>query len=486
MIFRCSVLQFASPKCFLVYICGMANQQIKVKSVSKLGLKSAWVPQADDEQFRNLQRNAWAFRLSAEFQSRIKDGWSVAFFTLTYDDVHLPHIPKVCWKDTSAYVPLCAFSRNDVREFLIKLRKHLKKVYRIENFQYMICSELGPATQRSHYHGVICWPEKSHFYHTERVFKGNVISKDWMSLDCPAEELHSFICSAWDKGFVRPRYASGGIDSHGKSHNPFKVSGDFRFCCKYAGKYCVKDLYYYDYLKPYADSLDMESKFTRMLCFPFHMQSKSLGASILGDYSSDADKLSLLFDGVQFVGSDKMLKIPVYIKNKLVFDNYYVIDEVSGKRLVRRQANEFFRKNAEEIFKRKSEFYEDVFKKLSSPGYLEGRGVAADNAEYVSNVLASFLDAYELGYKQLADSYLAWFGVDYQFSFDVVPYTQWLGRYIPDEQSHYSGLSRIDKVFYDDLHYVCNCLMFGLGLIPSQRLADASEMVSDFYKSEVG
>ena len=143
------------------------------------------------------------------------------------------------------------------------------------------------------------------------------------------------------------------------------------------------------------------------------MQSKSLGASILGDYSSDADKLSLLFDGVQFVGSDKMLKIPVYIKNKLVFDKYYVIDETSGKRLVRRQANEFFRKNADVIFERKSEFYEDVFKKLSSPGYLEGRGVVADNAEYVSNVLASFLDAYEFSYKQLADSYLAWFGVDF-------------------------------------------------------------------------
>ena len=463
----------------------MANQQIKVKSVSKLGLKSAWVPQQDDENFRNVQRNAWAFRLSAEFQSRLKDGWSVGFFTLTYDDLHLPRVPKVCWKDPSKYVPLCAFNRGDVREFILKIRKHLKKVYQIEDFQYMICSELGPSTQRSHYHGVICWPENPQTYHTERIHKGELIVKDWTSKPCPDTELHSFICKTWNKGFVRPRYASGGIDSHGKNHNPFKVSGDFRFCCKYAGKYCVKDLYYYDYLKPYADYLDLDSKFTRTLCFPFHLQSKCLGLSILNDYTADADKLSMLFDGVQFIGSDKLLKIPVYIKNKLVFDTYYVYDQ-SGKRLVRRQANKFFRDNAEEIFCKKSEFYEDVFKKMSSAGYLEGRGVDADNADYVIGVLNSFMDHYQFTYRNLSDSYLAWFGVDYQYCFDVVPYTQWLGRYIPDVQSHFEGLKRIDRSFYDDLHFVCNCIMFGLGLIPSQCLRDKSDNIADYFKSEVG
>lgn len=463
----------------------MANQQIKVKSVSKLGIKRAWVPQAYDESFRTLQRNAWAFRLSAEFQSRIKDGWSVGFFTLTYDDAHLPRVPRVCWKDPSKYVPLCAFSRGDIRDFITKLRKHFKKVYHIEDFQYMICAELGPSTQRSHYHGVICWPEKPVNYHSERLFKGKLIVKDWTSKPCPDVELHRFICDTWTKGFVRPRYASGGVDSHGKNHNPFKVSGDFRFCCKYAGKYCVKDLYYYEYLRPYAEHLDLDSKFTRMLCFPFHMQSKSLGLSILADYPSDLDKMSVLFDGVQFLGSDKFLKIPVYIKNKLVFDTYYEYDE-SGKRLVRRQANRFFRENAEEIFERKAEFYDKVFKDVSSAGYLEGRGVDADNADYVSSVLRSFLDSYSFTTKDLARAYLAWFGVDYNYSFDVIPYTQWLGRYIPDEQSHYDGLSLIDHVFYDDLHYVCNCVMFGLGLIPSQCLYDMSEMVADFYKSEVG
>lgn len=86
----------------------------------------------------------------------------------------------------------------------------------------------------------------------------------------------------------------------------------------------------------------------------------------------------------------------------------------------------------------------------------------------------------------MARAYLAWFGVEYSYSFDVEPSSQWLGRYIPDEQSYYDGLSLIDRTFYDDLHYVCNCVMFGLGLIPSQSLYDKSELVADFYKSEVG
>lgn len=463
----------------------MANQQIKVKSVSNLGLKRAWVPCADDETFRNVQRNAWAFRLSAEFQSRIKDGWSVGFFTLTYDDFHLPKVPRILWKEPEKYVPLCAFSRSDVRDFITKLRKHLKKVYAIEDVQYMICAELGPSTKRSHYHGVICWPEKPHTYYTERIFKGSVIKKEWQSRPCSADELHAFILDTWDKGFVRPRYASGGIDSHGKNHNPFKVSGDFRFCCKYAGKYCVKDLYYYEYLKDYEEQIDVKSPFFKKLCCPFHMQSKSLGLSILDQFDTDYKKLDLLFNGLQFVGSDKFLKIPVYIRNKLVFDNYYVVGD-DGKRLVRRQANQFFRENAQEIFERKSEFYAQTFKNLLSYGYLVGRGVDADNADYVSSALQLFLKDYHFDLDKLSKCYLAWYGVDYQFCYDVDPHNQWLGRYIPNEQTHADGLPLIDRQFYDDLQFVCNCLMFGLGLIPAQSVSDLSDKIADYCKSEVG
>lgn len=462
----------------------MANQFIKVKSVSDLGIKRTYVPLENDADFRQIQKNAWAFRLAAEFKAMKDQGWSIGFFTLTYDEAHLPVVPKMFWKDEADFERKCCFSRSDIREFLTKLRKHLSKVYRIENVKYMICSEFGETTRRSHYHGVICWPENGHTYYVERNFKGSVIKKEWNSLPCPADALHDAICRIWDKGFVRPRYASGGVDSHGHDHKPFKVDGDFTFCCKYAGKYCVKDMYFYESLQDYADKIDTKSPLFRKMCAPFHQQSKSLGLSILGEFTTDDQKLDLMINGLQFVGSDKFFKIPIYIRNKLVFDYYSVVDD-HGERLCRRQANKFFRDNYEAIFEHKVSFYSSTFEKFLSSGYLVGRGVDADNADYVSFQVRNFLDSYSFTLDDLARSYLAWYGVDRDYCFDVPPANQWLGRYIPNEQTHTEGLSLVPDEFLDDLDWCVNCIMFGLGLIPvrlENRLVDS---VRDFYKSEV-
>ena len=398
-IFDVNLCQGIDKVPMFIYFTYVSNQFIKVKSVSNLGIKSAFVPCPDDVTFRNSQRNAWAFRLSAEFKAMKDLGWSVGFFTLTYDDAHLPIVPRCLWSDETKFERLCAFSKSDIREFITRLRKHLQKVYCIEQLKFMICSELGPTTQRSHYHGVICWPENGHTYYTERMFKGEVIKKEWRSKPCSDFELHKAICDIWDKGFVRPRYASGGLDSKGYDHKPFRVDGDFQFCCRYAGKYCVKDMYYIDYLnrenaqgEKYSDFLDVKSRMFKAICMPFHMQSKSLGASILGEFTTREAKLNLLANGYQFVGSDKFLRIPVYIRNKLVFDIDYQVDD-DGKRLVRRQANQFFRENAQEIFEMKAKYYTETFKNLLSSGYLVGRGVDADNADYVSRSIDSFLQS---------------------------------------------------------------------------------------------
>lgn len=463
----------------------MANQFIKVKSVSNLGLKHAFVPVQDDEAFRRVQKNAWAFRLSAEFKAMKDAGWSVGFFTLTYNDDCLPYVPECCWRDKEQFTRLPCFNKADVRDFINRLRKHLRKVYHIEQLKFMVCSELGPETHRPHYHGVICWPENGHTYYTERVFKGSVIKKEWRSLPCSDFQLHDAICRIWTKGFVRPRYASGGMDSKGHDHKPFRVDGDYQFCCKYCGKYCCKDLYFYDSLKEYKELIDIKHPVFKNFCQPFHFQCKSLGASLLAEWNTDTQKMDALINGVQFVGSDKMLRIPVYIRNKLVFDTYYQYDD-AGNRLVRRQANRFFRENYEEIFEHKADFYAQTFKNLLSPGYLEGRGVDADNAEYVTNSVQSFLDSYSLSVEDMARCYLAWYGVDRSYCFDVPPANQWLGRYVPNEQTSVKGLSLLDHDFLDDLEFACSCVMFGLGLIPVECANEHVDRVSDFHKSEVG
>lgn len=465
---------------FFIYISGMPSQLIKVDSISECGVSRAWVPSSDDKAFRKMQKNAWAFRLSAEFYAMKKLGWSVAFFTLTYDDLHLPHVPRICWKNPENYVPLPCFSRHDVSEFVLKLRKHLKKVYLIENFKWMICSELGDVTKRPHYHGVICWPELPHHYSTERTHKGHKIKKEWDSLPCSAQDLHSFICNTWTYGFVRPRYASGGRDSNGHDHKPFKVDGDFQFCCKYAGKYCCKDIGFYSSLSAYSDEFDVNNPFFRKLCAPFHLQTRSLGSSLLSEMVTDSQKMELLQYGFQFVGSDKYLKIPIYIRNKLLFDVNYQVDD-SGKRLVRRQANEFFKDHSREIYELKSDFYESQFGKLSA-GYLEGCGLDADNAYYVSSVYFAFKQAYNLNDRQFAQSYLSWYGIDQSCAFDIEPSVMWFSRYLPADNLVKDGLPLLDSDFYNDLQFVCNSVMFALGLCSPPEVKTLSEKVRHYYK----
>lgn len=459
----------------------MPSQLIKVDSVSECGVSRAWVPSYDDKAWRKIQKNAWAFRLSAEFYAMKQIGWSVAFFTLTYDDLHLPHVPKVCWKNPSNYVPIPCFSRHDVQDFILKLRKHLKKVYRIEDFKWMVCSELGDVTKRPHYHVVMCWPELPHHYVTERKHKGEILVKDWYSKPCPSFDLHSFICKIWSYGFVRPRYASGGVDSSGHDHKPFKVEGDFQFCCKYAGKYCCKDIGFYDSMSPYSDDLDVKSPLFRKLCAPFHLQTRSLGASLLADLSSDDQRFNLLKNGFQFVGSDKFLKIPIYIRNKLLFDVNYSIDS-SGKRLVRRHANEFFKSHSREIFELKVDFYENRFKDASSSGIWRDLGLLSDNADYVSGLVSSFCQAYNLSYRHLAASYLAWYGVSQEFAYDIDPDIMWLSRYLPEDSLVKDGLPHLDGDFYNDLQYVCNLVMFNYGLTSPVDERTLSDKIRHYFK----
>jgi hypothetical protein len=83
------------------------------------------------------KRSEWAFRL----QKEQKYSTSSYFFTLTYDDEHIPvnenGFPSV--------------SKDDVQRFM----KRLRKMYAPNKIRYFITSEYGPTTFRPHYHGIL-------------------------------------------------------------------------------------------------------------------------------------------------------------------------------------------------------------------------------------------------------------------------------------------------------------------------------------------
>lgn len=83
------------------------------------------------------KRSEWAFRLAKE--QRYSD--SSYFFTLTYDDKHIPVNEN----------GFSSVSKDDVQRFM----KRLRKMYTPIKIRYFITSEYGPETHRPHYHGII-------------------------------------------------------------------------------------------------------------------------------------------------------------------------------------------------------------------------------------------------------------------------------------------------------------------------------------------
>lgn len=83
------------------------------------------------------KRSEWAFRL----QKEERYSFSSYFFTLTYDDSHVPvnenGFPSV--------------SKDDIQRFM----KRLRKLYSPVKVRYFITSEYGPTTLRPHYHGLL-------------------------------------------------------------------------------------------------------------------------------------------------------------------------------------------------------------------------------------------------------------------------------------------------------------------------------------------
>lgn len=164
-----------------------------------------YVPCGHCEACRESYRSAWRSRLDIEAQSSV----SVLFFTLTYDNEHVPYVtfdsetgmlhsnrrtlpsvsltelsddcdypirtcdfPKLCIHYKSQNYVENTFPvvcREDVQLFLKRLRRNvdydsynlLTSVSSIDkSIRYFICSEYGPNTFRPHYHGLLFFRNK--------------------------------------------------------------------------------------------------------------------------------------------------------------------------------------------------------------------------------------------------------------------------------------------------------------------------------------
>lgn len=481
--------------------------RIKQVPNSPFGLSSIFVPCGKCEECRKAIKNAWGFRLRAELENCIKNKFNTMFFTLTYSDEKIPRIGWDCFtpqykqtidelmsdpilsKDDCLLIDkvkrianLPCFSREHIEKFVHALREWLWRDYDIKDVAYFIAGEFGSHTRRPHYHGLLSLPP---CVDPEKVFE--FIKKHWTPF-----------------GHVFPRYYEGGLDSHGYSHKPFVVRSPLS-AARYCAKYATKDLYYSDFLldNGLTDKvIDVKSReFKRKMVF--HVQKKSLGACILVSLS-DKDKISLYTIGYAFADDDKMSPIPVYIRNKLVFDNNYIYkpatiayakgDKELGeialsetymfKRLVRRKANDFFKTHIKEIFEYKVKTYKGLFERFCDYQQYVKRGISPEFIDYGLSLMAWLQNNYTM--EELAQWYLLYDGVDQLHWYYVEPkdyYLLYLLRYTENfnEVDYPIFRSYRIELALCALRMVVSCFYLNpLSRSEAQKLEDR---IADFFKS---
>ena len=192
-----------------------------------------------------------------------------------------------------------------------------------------------------------------------------------------------------------------------------------------------------------------------------HLQSKSLGLSFI-ETLTEKEKLNLVRDGVFTAGQAENCPLPLYYKKKILFNPYYIIDETSGKRLVRQEASDFLLKHYNIIFDKKVDFYKSTFDLVRSTDY---QYLIKDETvkKAISNITISSLD--------LAIYYVAFYGTTLSHQI-YLPADAWLSRYIQncDKLPHHDNGNLPSKFRFD---YYINLLF--------QQLNDETEITKKVY-----
>ena len=298
----------------------MCNRKlVNVKSVSCRGVSVISAPCGNCPTCRKREQLEWSFRLKSELLSLPREDWYCVFFTMTYNDSHLPHFPNFLKKHKNVASSMC-FSKDDIREFHTNLRYWLEREKDCKGekkYKWMTCSEYGENTHRCHYHTLLCIPR---------------------SVD--SVELFQKVNDLWtEKGFIFPKKINGGKDKYGYEHKPFVVES-IEKAASYCSKYISKDIAFEesinrdDYYKSkiiqetYIDKRNGKTKTREKKVYLsdftcFHLQSRSLGATFV-DSLDELKKMDFLQKGYSFIGDKFVHHVPRYMLRKILFENYYI------------------------------------------------------------------------------------------------------------------------------------------------------------------
>lgn len=425
----------------------MCYHPMNIKASSSAGSRFQFVPCGKCEECRDVQKSAWSFRLCAEIESCKSKGWKVGFCTLTYSPENLPYLDKKFFKPGSStyFQDIPCFNRSHVRDYIHALRNWFFKEYQVKSVKYMVVSEYGTTTARPHYHLLLAWPPVG--FSRVRDVSGRFVKEGcrFVRERCfiDGSVVHAWLKKHWSYGFLLPQNFEGGFRNKNGvcvEIKSFEVLNAGVFAARYAAKYVCKDLRFPELLKPEDFESELTDDDIKALkdVSPFHMQSQSLGLSLIKN-ATPSQLVQLMESGYCFDCETEYKQLPVYLKNRILFSpEYHLFEEIDQdtgevviKRLVRRKATKFFVDHYEEIYERKVSAYQDVINEVMRLDFWLSRGVSAETAEnFVNGVKSASCLFRDFSPRKAAEYYLSYYGVDYAECYDIARPLQWFRRFM--------------------------------------------------------
>lgn len=289
------------------------------------------------QECRSAYMSDWQTRLAFELDSLYKRGGVAIFLTFTFNDDNLPHFDVPIYArsfvdDKMRYAgkeKQSCFNRDLVLKFLNNLKVNVNKLFGKSSYKYFLCSEYGKNTQRPHHHGLFLLESG--------------VDPDQFALLCR---------KLWHSGFMFPKYDEQHHIWVDNNNAPSSITiRSLVGGCKYVAKYVTKDMSFYeltnvqDYLDTWYKVMSDDEKKSIDNCLPKHWQSKGLGFSLVDklDKMSDEVKVNKLHTGVTSPLSGKIISIPQYCINKLLYKNVKSsrVSKTTGKNLYDRYLSEF-------------------------------------------------------------------------------------------------------------------------------------------------
>lgn len=270
------------------------------------------VPCGNCPSCQRLKQQEWFFRAFLEYQGIKDKGGTCYFITLTYDDEHLPWLKL----PNGSMIP--CFSGLHIRNFIKYFRIWLKRHgYPSCDIRYLVCSEFGDVTKRPHYHLLIYVPFKFNYW-TDKIpiDKRFVVTNGKVHHYAPLEYA---LIQCWKHGFVM------------QSSKGWEIA-DIRGI-RYASKYVVKDMSYYNL--PALKDLDLYSEDFKAFkslnydSFPHHWQSIGFGEKFCDVIAKQSDIPQFLVRNMYRLANDSEydFNIPRYYHIKFERE----VDKVTSK-----------------------------------------------------------------------------------------------------------------------------------------------------------